>query len=107
MAVDPARGIQECSEVSQMKAETEILIYKLVLVVKIYVLSLQMKIETWKDKKAAHPRTWRVKDNLELYTLAHQFQTVDIMLQVLYHSLSLLSLVVSIHNLIVFCSCVF
>ena len=38
MAIDPVRGVRKCSEKSQMKAETEILIYKLVLVAKTYVL---------------------------------------------------------------------
>ena len=46
MAVDPVRGVRECSEMSQMKAETKIPIYKLVLVAKIYVLTLQKKIKT-------------------------------------------------------------
>ena len=35
-----------------MKAETKILIYKLVLVVKIYVLSLQKELKFWEDKSA-------------------------------------------------------
>ena len=47
MAVDPVRGVRECSEMSQMNAETKILIYGLVLVAKIYVLSLQKKLKTW------------------------------------------------------------
>ena len=52
MAVDPVRGVRECSEMSQMKAETKILIYKLVLVAKIYVLNLQKKLKTCEDKIA-------------------------------------------------------
>ena len=56
MALDPDRGVRECSEMSQMKAETKILIYKLVLVVKKYSLSLQKKLKTWGDKSAPLPR---------------------------------------------------
>ena len=51
-AVDPVRGVREFSEMSQMKAETKKIIYKLVLVAKIYVLSLQKMIKTWENKSA-------------------------------------------------------
>ena len=63
MAVDPVKGVRECSEMSQMKAETKILIYKLVLVAKNYVLSLQKKLKTWEDKSAP-PGTQRVKGKI-------------------------------------------
>ena len=52
MAVDPVRGAQEFWEMSQMKAETKILIYKLVVGAKIDVLSLQRKIKDLGDKCA-------------------------------------------------------
>ena len=50
MSVDPVRGVQEYSEMSQKKAESKILIYKLVSVAKVYILNLQKKLETWGDK---------------------------------------------------------
>ena len=53
MAVDPVRAVQECSKMTQMKAKTKIQIYKLVLVAKIYVLSLQKKLNNREDKSAA------------------------------------------------------
>ena len=54
MAIDPVRGVIECWEMSHIKAETKILIYKLVLFAKIYVLSLHKKLKTWEDKMP-HP----------------------------------------------------
>ena len=51
MAVDPVRGVRECYEMSQMRAETKILIYNLVSVAKIYVLSLQNKLKTYRELK--------------------------------------------------------
>ena len=55
MAVDPVRGVWECLEMSQMKAETKILIYKLVLVAKIYALSLQKKLKNLGGQKCPPP----------------------------------------------------
>ena len=52
MAVYPVRGVQEFWEMSQMEAENKILIYKLVVGVKIAVLSLQRKIKDLGDKCA-------------------------------------------------------
>ena len=48
---------------SQMKAKTKILIYKLVLVAKMYVLSLQKKLKNREDKSAT-PGTNRVNIKL-------------------------------------------
>ena len=46
MAAGPVRGVWEFSEMSQMEPKTKKLIYKFVLVAKIYVLSLQKKLKT-------------------------------------------------------------
>ena len=55
MAVDPVRVVGERSEMSQMKEETKVLIYKLVSVAKICVLSLQKKLINSEDKSAPLP----------------------------------------------------
>ena len=63
-----------------MKAETKILIYKLVLVVKIYVLGLQKNLKTWGDKSASPPGTQRVK--VQFYSLVSFFESP------IYHSVN-------------------
>ena len=55
MAVGPSSRVRKYPEVSQMEAETEMLIYKLVSYAKMFVLSLQKKIKTWGDKYAPLP----------------------------------------------------
>ena len=39
MAVEPVKGVPECPNMSQMEAETKILIYKMALGVKMFVIN--------------------------------------------------------------------